>query len=46
MEVNNDKNVRVLAIRGRKIITTITSVISVSEKLLTVLIKGTLPEDK
>ena len=44
--VDNNKNVRVLAIRGKKITTTTTSAIFVGGKLLTASIKVTLLENK
>ena len=43
-EVNDNKNVRMLAVRSRKITTTIISAILVSRKLSTISTKVTLPE--
>ena len=43
-EVNDNKNVRVLVVRGRKITTTTTSLISASRKLSMISTKVTLPK--
>ena len=45
-KINNNKDVRVLAVRGRKITITTVNIIPASEKLLTALIKVTLLEDR
>lgn len=45
-EIDNNKNVNVPAIRGKKIVITIASAKRVVEKLLTVLTKVDLVEDK
>ena len=42
-KVDDNKNVRILAVRGRKIITTTASAILVGGKLLTISTKMTLP---
>ncbi len=43
-EIDDNEDVRVLIVRGKKIITTTASVILVSRKLSTASIKVTLPE--